>query len=142
MKTNEDAKSPARAPRARNKRAFEQEKNMNTRKSSSSSKIDFRLASSISSEEGYEVGVEQEQGNNNGLVSSLLQTQSQSQSTDTKTLFPVISAALLITSNTVGASMMVLPGLAQGPGMIASSGIFVGECSLCSTSSVVLIRLY
>jgi len=128
MKTNEDAKSPARAPRApraRNKRAFEQEKNMNTRKSSSSSKIDFRLASSISSEEGYEVGVEQEQGNNNGLVSSLLQTQSQSQSTDTKTLFPVISAALLITSNTVGASMMVLPGLAQGPGMIASSGIFV-----------------
>jgi len=126
MKNEEtkSSKSPARAPRARNKRAFEQEKNMNTRKSSSSSKIDYRLASSISSE-SYAVEKEQEQENNNGLFSSFFQTQSQS--TDTKQLFPIISAALLITSNTVGASMMVLPGLAQGPGMIASSGLFGGE---------------
>lgn len=40
---------------------------------------------------------------------------------------PVLSAALLITSNTVGASMMVLPGLAQGPGMITSSALILGE---------------
>ena len=40
---------------------------------------------------------------------------------------PVVSAALLITSNTVGASMMVLPGLAQGPGMIASSALIAGK---------------
>lgn len=133
---NDEAKSSKSPARAR-KRAFEQEKNMNTRKSSSSSKIDYRLASSVSSE-AYAVGVEQE--NNNGLVSSFLQTQSQSQSTDTKKLFPIISAALLITSNTVGASMMVLPGLAQGPGMIASSGLFGGE--FLPSTSIALIRLY
>lgn len=40
---------------------------------------------------------------------------------------PVLSAALLITSNTVGASMMVLPGLAQGPGMITSSALILGK---------------
>jgi hypothetical protein len=45
-----------------------------------------------------------------------------------KAIMPVISAALLITSNTVGASMMVLPGLAQGPGMIVSSGLIGGKC--------------
>ena len=62
---NEDAKSsnsPVRAPRVRNKRAFEQEMNMNTRQrqSSSSFKIDYRLASSISSE-SYAVEKSQEQ---------------------------------------------------------------------------------
>ena len=135
---NEDAKSsnsPVRAPRVRNKRAFEQEMNMNTRQrqSSSSFKIDYRLASSISSESyAVEKSQEQEQENNNGLFSSFFQTQTQSQSTDTKDeLFPIISAALLITSNTVGASMMVLPGLAQGPGMIASSGLFGGQLVSC-----------
>lgn len=46
------------------------------------------------------------------------------QSTDMKKFAAIVSAALLITSNTVGASMMVLPGLAQGPGMITSSCIF------------------
>ena len=39
---------------------------------------------------------------------------------------PVLSAALLITSNEVGASMMVLPELAQSPGMIVSSGLILG----------------
>lgn len=48
------------------------------------------------------------------------------QSTDMKKFAAIVSAALLITSNTVGASMMVLPGLAQGPGMITSSCIFFG----------------
>lgn len=43
-----------------------------------------------------------------------------------KKIMPVISAALLITSTTVGASMMVLPGLAQGPGMIVSSSLIAG----------------
>mmetsp|Transcript_4936 Transcript_4936/g.6373 ORF Transcript_4936/g.6373 Transcript_4936/m.6373 type:complete len:637 (+) Transcript_4936:178-2088(+) len=38
-------------------------------------------------------------------------------------LFKVIGAALLITSNTVGASMMVLPELASGPGLMVSSCI-------------------
>ena len=47
----------------------------------------------------------------------------------------VLGAALLITSNTVGASMMVLPELANGPGLLVSSGLFFGEffggCGLC-----------
>ena len=46
---------------------------------------------------------------------------------DISSFLPVLSASLLITSNTVGASMMVLPGLAQGPGMIASSMLIGGE---------------
>ena len=39
----------------------------------------------------------------------------------------VISSALLITSNTVGASMMVIPTLASGPGMVVSSGLIFSE---------------
>lgn len=35
----------------------------------------------------------------------------------------ILSAALLITSNTVGASMMVLPSLASGPGLMISSSV-------------------
>jgi hypothetical protein len=46
---------------------------------------------------------------------------------DMSNYLPVLSAALLMTSNTVGASMMVLPGLAQGPGMIASSALIGGK---------------
>ncbi len=35
----------------------------------------------------------------------------------------ILTAALLITSNTVGASMMVLPSLASGPGLMISSSV-------------------
>jgi len=38
---------------------------------------------------------------------------------------PVISAALLITGNTFGASSLALPQLVQGPGLAASSGVFL-----------------
>ena len=41
-------------------------------------------------------------------------------------LIPVLSTALLITGNTVGASMLVLPDLAAGPGMAISSGVLIG----------------
>jgi tyrosine-specific transport protein len=41
-------------------------------------------------------------------------------------VLPVLSTSLLITSNTVGATMLVLPELAAGPGMGVSSAIFVG----------------
>ena len=40
-------------------------------------------------------------------------------------LFPVLSTALLITSNTVGASMLVLPELAAAPGMAISTAVLV-----------------
>ena len=39
---------------------------------------------------------------------------------------PVVSAALLVTGNTVGAGCLVLPQLAAGPGLAASTGIFLG----------------
>lgn len=39
----------------------------------------------------------------------------------------IIGAALLITSNTVGASMMALPSLASGPGLLVSSGVIFGK---------------
>ena len=39
----------------------------------------------------------------------------------------IIGAALLITSNTVGASMMALPSLASGPGLLVSSGVMFGK---------------
>lgn len=39
-------------------------------------------------------------------------------------LLPVLGAAFLITGNTIGASCLVLPEVASGPGMLASSGIF------------------
>lgn len=51
-------------------------------------------------------------------------------SESSKSFIPVVSAALLITSSAVGASMMVLPDLARGPGLIVSSGIIGGELGL------------
>ena len=44
----------------------------------------------------------------------------------TSTILPVISASLMVTGNTVGAGMLVLPELAAGPGMAISSSIFIG----------------
>lgn len=41
-------------------------------------------------------------------------------------IVPVLSTALLITGNTVGASMLVLPDLAAGPGMAISSVVLIG----------------
>ncbi len=41
------------------------------------------------------------------------------------TLLPVISTSLLITGNTVGAGMLILPELAAGPGMAISMTIFL-----------------
>jgi tyrosine-specific transport protein len=41
-------------------------------------------------------------------------------------IIPVISAALMITGNTVGAGMLVLPELVAGPGLMVSFGVFFG----------------
>ena len=40
-------------------------------------------------------------------------------------VLPVASTAMLITGNTIGAGMLVLPDLAAGPGMMLSTSIFV-----------------
>ena len=41
----------------------------------------------------------------------------------------VLSASLLVTGNTVGSSMFVLPEAVGGIGMVEGSAIFVGKCS-------------
>jgi hypothetical protein len=110
----------------RKKRAFEQE----YIKISTSSKMDYRLSAS-SMNDGYVVGNDQE---NSRKGISQLDPRTE-ESSDLKKMLAVISAAFLVTSNTVGASMMVLPGLAQGPGMIASSSLFGGTFILIYSTS-------
>lgn len=39
----------------------------------------------------------------------------------------VFSASLLVTSNTVGSSMFVLPNAVEGVGMLSGSALFLGE---------------
>lgn len=113
---------------AKAKRAFEQE----NIKIAPSAKMDYRLsASSMNDRYANLVEFEQE------IAGSRLNPPTE-QSSDIKNLLAVISAAFLITSNTVGASMMVLPGLAQGPGMIASSALF-GAIYLVNLVSGLLI---
>lgn len=43
---------------------------------------------------------------------------------------PILSAALLITGSTVGASCLVLPETAAKPGMAVSTALFLGTCVL------------
>jgi hypothetical protein len=45
-------------------------------------------------------------------------------------ILPVMSTAMLITGNTVGASMLVLPELAAGPGMAISSAVLLGAFAM------------
>ena len=103
----------ATATRTRSRRAFDD--------STPSSKIDYRLSASSISSGNFSPTI---QSNNDmaNLIDSITGSLQES-----KNFLPVVSAALLITSNTVGASMMVLPGLAQGPGMIVSSGLIAGK---------------
>jgi len=53
-------------------------------------------------------------------------------------LLQVLSAASLVTGSTVGASMLVLPSLAVGPGFAASSGLFLGMYMLVLTSGLII----
>lgn len=54
---------------------------------------------------------------------------------------PVLSAALLITGNTVGASCLVLPDMAARPGMAISSLLFVGAYVMNLISGIVLAEV-
>jgi tyrosine-specific transport protein len=55
-----------------------------------------------------------------------------------QSFIPVVSSALLITSSAVGASMMVLPDLARGPGLVVSSGL-IGAIYIINLVSGLLI---
>ena len=56
-------------------------------------------------------------------------------------ILPVLSTAMLITSNTVGASMLVLPDLAAGPGMGISSVILVGAFAMNLLSGLCIAQV-
>ena len=63
---------------------------------------------------------------------------SDSMSVDSNGLFQVLSAASLVTGSTVGASMLVLPSLAAGPGFALSTGMFLGIYMMVLTSGLVI----
>lgn len=56
-------------------------------------------------------------------------------------LFPVISTSFLITGNTVGAGMLILPELAAGPGMGISSSIFAGAFLINLVSGLLIAEV-
>lgn len=58
---------------------------------------------------------------------------------DIDAITKVSSAALLITGNTVGSSMFVLPDAVGGVGMICGSAIFFGECTCYAVFSPLLV---
>jgi tyrosine-specific transport protein len=102
MKKEDEAFLPSR-----NRRPFEDS-------SRPSSKVDGSLSASSIASGNFVLNGPQETNTIQNILEGL---------PEVANYLPVVSAALLITSNTVGASMMVLPGLAQGPGMIASSAL-------------------
>eukprot|EP00980_Cylindrotheca_fusiformis_P030460 scaffold24860_cov122-Cylindrotheca_fusiformis.AAC.1 len=56
-------------------------------------------------------------------------------------ILPVLSTSLMITGNTVGAGMLVLPELAAGPGMGISSSIFTGAFLVNLVSGLVIAEI-
>lgn len=52
---------------------------------------------------------------------------------------PILSTALLITGNTVGASCLVLPEVAARPGMMVSTALFFGKFVFCIRDTLVLV---
>ena len=56
-------------------------------------------------------------------------------------VLPVLSSALLITGNTVGAGMLVLPELASGPGLLISTSVFVGAFLINLLSGLIIAEV-
>jgi tyrosine-specific transport protein len=56
-------------------------------------------------------------------------------------LFPVLSAVMLITGNTVGAGCLVLPDLIAGPGLATASGIFFAAYIINLLSGLVIAEV-
>lgn len=56
----------------------------------------------------------------------------------TETILPVLTTSLLITGNTVGAGMLVLPELASGPGMGISTSIFLAAFGINLLSGLLI----
>jgi tyrosine-specific transport protein len=56
-------------------------------------------------------------------------------------LFPVLSAAMLITGNTVGAGSLILPDVVAGPGLASASGLFIMAYIVNLLSGLVLAEV-
>jgi hypothetical protein len=74
-----------------------------------------------------------------GMSSPLAQPLQQPQASDWSSLAKVMTTALMITGNTIGAGSLVLPDIAAKPGLAASTGIFLGKCYALNHGKAMLI---
>jgi amino acid permease len=56
-------------------------------------------------------------------------------------LLQVLSASLLITANTVGPSMLILPDYVKGPGLLVSSGLFLAVYAINLLSGLLIAEV-
>jgi len=56
-------------------------------------------------------------------------------------IIPVSTASLMVTGNTVGAGMLVLPEVIAGPGPMLSFGVMIGVWMMCLTSGLTIAQV-
>lgn len=56
-------------------------------------------------------------------------------------IIPVSTAALMVTGNTVGAGMLVLPEVIAGPGPMLSFGVMIGAWMMCLISGLTIAQV-
>ena len=56
-------------------------------------------------------------------------------------VIPVCTASLMVTGNTVGAGMLVLPEVIAGPGPMLSFGVMIGAWAMCLTSGLTIAQV-
>ncbi len=56
-------------------------------------------------------------------------------------VFPVLTASLMVTGNTVGAGMLVLPEVVAGPGPMVSFGVMIGCWAMCLLSGLTIAQV-
>jgi len=56
-------------------------------------------------------------------------------------IIPVSTASLMVTGNTVGAGMLVIPEVIAGPGPLMSFGVMIGVWMMCLTSGLAIAQV-
>lgn len=56
-------------------------------------------------------------------------------------IFPVLTASFMVTGNTVGAGMIVLPEVIASPGPMLSFGVMIGAWMMCLTSGLTIAQV-
>lgn len=56
-------------------------------------------------------------------------------------IFPVLTASCMVTGNTVGAGMLVLPEVVAGPGPMLSFGVMIGAWAMCLISGLTIAQV-